>query len=252
MNIHGQTVLITGGGSGIGKGLAEAFHRLGNRVIVAGRREEPLKSVCAANAGMQYVLMDVADPGSIRGALFGTSRPGSRSSTASSTTPDCSGCTTSPLATGSTRWRARGGEHEPAGRDPLLRGVPAAPADAANASLVNVSSGLAFVPLARFPVYCATKAAVHSFCLSLRRQLRGTGVKLVELIPPYVATELDRTTRDDRPHAGPQPMPLEAFIAEAMKELASGGEELPVADAKYLHSAGTGEMAKTVFERMNG
>jgi uncharacterized oxidoreductase len=121
-----------------------------------------------------------------------------------------------------------------------------------NPSLVNVSSGLAFVPLARFPLYCATKAAVHSFCLSLRRQLRGTGVKVIELIPPYVATELDRTTRTTRPHAGPQPMPLDAFVAEAMKELATGGEELPVADAKGLHAAGTGQLAGTVFDRMNG
>ena len=63
------------------------------------------------------------------------------------------------------------------------------------ATLVNVSSGLAFVPLARFPVYCATKAAVHSFTMSLRHQLKGTGVKVVELIPPYVATELDERAR---------------------------------------------------------
>ena len=63
------------------------------------------------------------------------------------------------------------------------------------ATLINVSSGLAFVPLARIPVYCATKAALHSFTVSLHHQLRGMGIKVVELIPPYVATELDRTTR---------------------------------------------------------
>jgi uncharacterized oxidoreductase len=121
-----------------------------------------------------------------------------------------------------------------------------------NATLVNVSSGLAFVPLARFPVYCATKAAVHSFTVSLRHQLGHTGVRVIELIPPYVATNLDRTTRDSRPHDGPPPMPLDAFIAEAMKELASGGVELAVAGAKWLRSAGVNEQAgPEVFGRLN-
>ena len=82
-----------------------------------------------------------------------------------------------------------------------------------NAVLVNVSSGLAFVPLARFPVYCAAKAAVHSFTLSLRHQLKGAGVKVIELIPPYVATELGGPRKTVGP-GGPQPMPLPAFIAE--------------------------------------
>jgi len=120
------------------------------------------------------------------------------------------------------------------------------------ATLVNVSSGLAFVPLARFPDYCATKAAVHSFTLLLRRQLRGTNVRVVELIPPYVATYLDRDTRTSRPHAGPVPMPLEAFVEEAMEALGTDGEELAIGEAQRLRAAGTGEMARTVFDRMNG
>jgi uncharacterized oxidoreductase len=66
MKLNGNTVLITGGGSGIGKGLAAAFHRLGNRVIVGGRREGPLKELCATHRGMSYVVMDVADADAIR------------------------------------------------------------------------------------------------------------------------------------------------------------------------------------------
>jgi uncharacterized oxidoreductase len=121
------------------------------------------------------------------------------------------------------------------------------------ATLVNVSSGLAFVPLARFPVYCATKAAVHSFSQSFRHQLKATGVKVIELIPPYVATELDRTSRHMQAHAGPPAMPLDAFIAEAMKELASDGEELAVAQAKHLRAAGVNDKdGPALFARLNG
>ena len=65
MNMQSNTIFITGGGSGIGKGLAESFHRLGNRVIIAGRNEGALKSVCAANAGMSYAVLDITDAAAI-------------------------------------------------------------------------------------------------------------------------------------------------------------------------------------------
>jgi len=117
------------------------------------------------------------------------------------------------------------------------------------ATLINVSSGLAFVPLARFPVYCATKAAVHSFCVSLRHQLKLTGVKVVELIPPYVDTDLDKGRR--RP-GGPTPMPLPLFISQAMEGLSGDADEVAVADAKFLYgSAGTGDAFAKAFSRLN-
>src|SRR5207245_7015165 len=115
------------------------------------------------------------------------------------------------------------------------------------ATIINVSSGLALAPLSMFPVYCATKAAVHSFCLSLRHQLRNTGVKVIELIPPYVATDLGQS-RPAR-SGGPTPMPLDEFIAEAMKELASGADEAAVGPAKTLLAAH--EAAKAAFSGMN-
>jgi short-subunit dehydrogenase involved in D-alanine esterification of teichoic acids len=119
-----------------------------------------------------------------------------------------------------------------------------------NAVLVNVSSGLAFVPMARFPVYCATKAAVHSFTLSLRHQLKASGVKVIELIPPYVATELGGPRKTVGP-GGPQPMPLPAFIAETMEELAKGSDEVAVGDARNLVAATNIETLKRIFEGMN-
>jgi uncharacterized oxidoreductase len=252
MQLQGNTLLITGGSSGIGKGLAEAFHRRGNKVIIAGRRERPLKDVCGANPGMSYALLDVTNPADVQTAA--------RDITARFPDLNCvinnAGVQRTQDFASDEPLDERGLLEEVntnllgvirccAGFVPHLKSRP-------RAVLVNVSSGLAFVPLARFPVYCATKAAVHSFTVSLRRQLRGTGVRVIELIPPYVATELDRATRTTRDHDGPQPMPLGAFIEEAMKELASGADELPVAGAKLLYNTGTTDMAATVFERMNG
>ena len=119
------------------------------------------------------------------------------------------------------------------------------------ATLLNVSSGLAFVPLAVFPVYCATKAAVHSFSLSLRQQLRDSKVKVIELIPPYVKTELGGITKNAGNNGGPKPMPLDAFIAEAMKELTGDADELAIAAAKNLVGASGLQKVKEVFAGMN-
>jgi uncharacterized oxidoreductase len=89
---------------------------------------------------------------------------------------------------------------------PLLQKQP-------HSTIVNVSSGLAFVPLALTPTYCATKAAIHSYTQSLRHQLRGTQIEVLELVPPYVATHLMDGADD------PRAMPLDKFIAEAMEIL---------------------------------
>lgn len=109
---------------------------------------------------------------------------------------------------------------------PLLRRQPAA-------WLVQVSSALASVPLATVPVYSATKAAVHAFTVSLRLQLRGTSVQVVELIPPLVETELHR----DQRRVPRQAMPLDAFVALAMAALDSGRDELPIGRARNLRFA---------------
>jgi uncharacterized oxidoreductase len=83
------------------------------------------------------------------------------------------------------------------------------------AAIMTVSSGLAFVPLAITPTYCATKAAIHSYTQSLRYQLRDTGVQVLELIPPYVRTGLTGPKHASDPNA----MPLTDYIAETMKIL---------------------------------
>jgi uncharacterized oxidoreductase len=119
------------------------------------------------------------------------------------------------------------------------------------ATIVNVSSGLAFLPLARYPVYCATKAFVHSFSMSIRHQLRHTNVRVVELAPPWVPTDLDANHASPTEHEGIKPMPLTDFIAAAVEGLSSDRDELPVAGARFLYSAGIGEKSGMVFAQVN-
>lgn len=252
MRMQGNTVFITGGTSGIGRGLAEAFHKLGNQVLISGRRQERLKSICEANAGMGYFVLDVTDPEAIsRVAAEAIGKfPGLNclfNNAGVQTGHDFSG---------------NGGLDEAGVIEEIetnLLGVIRV-ADAflphmkkkENAALVNVSSGLAFVPMARFPVYCATKAAVHSLTLSMRRQLEGSGVKVIELIPPYVDTELGGPNKTSSVSSGaPKPMPLDVFVEETMEQLAGGAEEVAIGMAKNLVAASRGEGMKQVFAGMN-
>ena len=217
MKTTNNTILITGGGSGIGRGLAEAFHKLGNQVIIAGRGKKTLDETTAANPGMKSVTLDVSDPKSIQSFaekvttkdypslnvlinMAGMMQPENLLeepfdlSTAEKT------ITTNLL--GPVRLTAA--------LLPSLRKQP-------RATIMNVSSGLAFVPLAMTPTYCATKAAIHSYTQSLRYQLKSTKVEVVELIPPYVQTTLMGGQMAEDPRA----MPLKEFIDEVMSILQS-------------------------------
>jgi uncharacterized oxidoreductase len=248
--MHSNTIFITGGSSGIGKGLAEAFHKLGNRVVITGRREELLREICDANPGMRHYAMDVRDPVSIR-------------QTAARAIADFPGlnCVFNNAGVQRPHNFDESALLDQAVRDQIdtnLTGVIRVAAaflphlaKQRDATLVNVSSGLAFVPLARFPVYCATKAAVHSFTISLRHQMKDTGVRIVELIPPWVETALGGTAPPPPVSGGPRPMPLDAFIAETMRELAGDADEVAIGDAKNLVAAGGSETVKKVFAGMN-
>jgi uncharacterized oxidoreductase len=248
MRNHSNTIFITGGGSGMGRGLAEAFHKLGNRVVIGGRREAVLHDTCAANPGMSYVVLDVTSVESIRTTAHALI----------SKFPELNCVVNNAGVQRPHDFSAAGGVDEAALREeietnllglvrvcaaflPHLERQPAA-------TLINISSGLAFVPLARVPVYCATKAAVHSFCVSLRHQLKRSGVKVVELIPPYVDTDLDKGRR--RP-GGPAPMPLPQFISAAMEGLLGDADEVPVGDAKFLYASTGGDAFTKAFSRMN-
>ncbi len=250
MKMQSNTIFITGGTSGIGQGLAESFHQLGNQVIISGRREDRLRSLCAANPGMRYFVLDITDFNSIRN----TARKVIKEFPALNCVFNNSGVQKrhdfeagKPLDDASL--------HEEIHTNFL--GLIRVSAEflphlktQQNATLLNVSSGLAFVPLAMFPVYCATKAAVHSFTLSLRHQLRNSTVKVIELIPPYVATELGGVGKTTPPGAM-QPMPLETFIADTMKELAGNADEIAIGGSKNLLAASAPEIVGKIFAGMN-
>jgi uncharacterized oxidoreductase len=251
MKTNGNTILITGGGSGIGGGLAAAFHKLGNTVIIAGRRERVLREMAAAHPGMEFIPLDVSRPESIARAAADLDARFPRLNTV-----------VNNAGVQHPHDFARGGGYDDAGAQeeietnisgvlrvtaaflPQLKRQP-------SATIINVSSGLAFVPLARFPVYCATKAFVHSFTMSLRRQLQSTSVRVVELAPPWVKTELDAAHSAPPARAGMGPMPLDEFIAAAMQELATDAEELAVAGAKFLYAGGVSSRLYSTFEQIN-
>jgi uncharacterized oxidoreductase len=225
-----ETVFITGGSSGIGAGLARAFHARGARVVIGGRDLAALGRVAGGAPGMETVRVDVADRASVEACAAELAARFPALSTvinnagiqrlhdfAAEAPPDAA------VIDAELDTNLRGLIHVSRTLLPLLRRQPAA-------RLVQVSSGLAFVPLVQAPVYSATKAAVHAFTVSLREQLRGTPVRVVELIPPVVDTALHRGLARTPPRA----MPLEAFVQKAMAGLDTGREEVTVGLARVL------------------
>lgn len=217
MKMTDNTILVTGGGSGIGRALAERLHDRGNRVIVAGRRRALLDEVAAGRDGMETLELDVADAGSVTDAvavlrdrfpalnmLFnnaGISRP--EDLTGDEWDFDLAEATIATNVTGVLRLTGA--------LLPMLRTQP-------DAAIVTTTSGLAYVPLASHPTYSATKAFLHSWLQSLRHQLRATGVEVLELSPPYVQTELGGPQQATDPHA----MPLDDYADEVMALIEAG------------------------------
>ena len=243
MNLTGNTILITGGGSGIGLGLAREFHQRGNTVIIAGRRQDVLDSVAAANPGIKAIVLDIADPASIASVAQTLTRDypflNAVLNNAGIMRPEDlkSGATADSEAIIATN--LLGPIRLTAALMPHLLAQP-------SATILNVSSGLAFVPLAMTPTYCATKAAIHSYSQSLRYQLQGTAIKVVEIVPPWVATELMGETPTD-----PRAMPLDAFIAETMQLLATDSDEICVERVMFLRGAAASGNEAGVFKTFN-
>lgn len=246
METTGNTILVTGGGSGIGRALAEAFFAMGNQVIITGRRREVLEATIAANPGMQAAVLDVRDGADILRTAnrLLAKHPGLNAvihSAGIMRTEDVrepgtidAEETIATNLTGPIRLNTV-----------LLPHLLAQP----HATIMTVTSGLAFVPGAITPTYCATKAAIHSYTQSLRYQLGGTSVQVMELVPPYVQTELTGPAHASDPNA----MPLEEFISEVMGIITNSPDvnEICVERVKPLRNAAAGGDYEAFFKRFN-
>jgi uncharacterized oxidoreductase len=234
MKLTDNTILITGGGSGIGRGLAEALHKQGNQLIIAGRRRAHLEEVANANPGMRWVELNIEDPASISAVA--------RKLIADYPTlnvlinnagimqvDDVSGPVDDQLIVSTITTNLMG---------PIrLTGALIEHLKKQNhAAVINNSSVLGFVPLAFAAVYSSTKAAIHSYTLSLRYKLKGTSVKVIELPPPWVQTDLLNSNNE------PRAMPLAEFITETVAILGTDADEVLVERARVLrNNAGPNE-----------
>ncbi len=223
MKTTDNIILITGGGSGIGRGLAEAFYALGNQVIIAGRSQKTLDAATAANPGMQSLALDIADASSIQAfaAQIIADYPELNVliNMAGVMKNERLRQQQEPLADveATIATNLLGPIHLTAALLPTLLAQP-------RATIMNVTSGLAFVPLAMTPTYSATKAAIHSYTQSLRYRLQGSAVEVLELIPPYVQTGL----MGERQANDPRAMPLGEYIIEVMEILQTQPEAMEI------------------------
>lgn len=246
MQISGNTILITGGGSGIGRALAEAFHAEGNQIIIAGRRQQSLDETTANNPGMKSIVLDIENNDAIQNcaAQLKLDYPALNvvihnagimrtESIQAGKVDDAEAIITTNLL-GPIRLTAL--------LLPLLEAQP-------HATIMTVSSGLAFLPTVIAPTYCATKAAIHSYTQSLRYQLKDTAVQVIELIPPYVQTKLLSPSQATDPSA----MPLKDFIAEVMQLLKTSpnATEICVERVKQLRFAEANGGYDAFFQQFN-
>jgi uncharacterized oxidoreductase len=240
MRLTGNTILITGGGSGIGRGLAEALHTLGNEVIISGRRATVLAEVTAANPGMKSIELNLEDPASIAvvaqkliaehpnlNVLINNAGIMAVDNVQGEVDDKVAASIVTTNLLGPIRMTSALIEH--------LKQQP-------SAAVINVTSGLAFIPLAMTATYCTTKAALHSYSLSQRYLLKDTSVKVLEIAPPYVQTELMGPQQAHDPRA----MPLKDFIAETVKVLGTDADEVLVPQVDFLRDGtGRGDSAFT-------
>jgi uncharacterized oxidoreductase len=242
MQLVDNTILITGGGSGIGLELARQLAPR-NTVILCGRRPEALQRAALALPHVITRTCDVTDPEQ-RGELVDWLRSahgelnvlvnnaGIQRQVDFTATVDAAAVETE-IATNLLA--------------PVLLTAQLVPqlARRKNATIINVGSGLGFCPRAETPVYCATKAAIHSWSMSLRWQLAKLGIRVVELVPPIVASELSsdaRVAREGSPE-GPPVMATDVFVNETLRRIEAGEEEIAVGIAQMLRDKRDGAFA---------
>jgi len=224
MKLQGNTIFITGGGSGIGRGLAEALHKLGNKVIISGRRKSHLDTTTKANPGMASVELDIANPASIAAVAkkLVTEFPNLNvliNNAGIMQLDNAAGEIDDVLLTSTVTTNVLGPIRLTSALIDHLK-------KQSTATVIYNTSVLAFVPLALTAVYSSTKAALHSYVLSQRYKLKATSVRVLEIAPPWVQTDLLNSNEE------PRAMPLKEFIEETMRVLGTDADEIVVEQAK--------------------
>jgi uncharacterized oxidoreductase len=248
MKIQGNTVLITGGATGIGFSLAQAFVEADNHVVICGRREAKLREVKSKLPQVHTRICDL-------------SKEDKRTLLYEWVSSNFDNVNILVNNAGIQRMidLKKGINELSAGEDEIEVNLKACVHLSAlfiplflkkeEAAIINVSSGLCFVPIAMMPVYCATKAAIHSFTQSLRHQLRDTSIRVFEVIPPTVDTELDKGARTRRRQEDRGIPPVEVAKA-TLKALENNQYEVAIGMAENLRM-GAMTNPEQVFQNIN-
>jgi len=243
MKMSGNTVLVTGGGSGIGLALATRWLTAGSRVIVCGRDAGKLAAAAAAHPGLETIRADIASADGREALVAAVLK----------VAPDLDVLVNNAgiqrrgsFMTDAAPWTDRASELAVNLEAPLhLIALLSAHLTARGyAAIVNVSSGLAFLPVRFAPVYAATKAALHSFTVALRAELRATPVAVIEIIPPAVDTNLGGAGlhRDG--------VPLDDFADGVFTRLAQGDVEIGYGASDKFRQATRPEI-DAILQKMN-
>jgi uncharacterized oxidoreductase len=243
MELTGNTILVTGGASGIGLALAKRFLKRGNEVIICGRRQDKLDEARESSPGFVTRVCDVADAGQ-RAEL---------ASWAAEEYPQLNVLVNNAgiqrsvdLTTLDEDWEKTRSEINTNLDAPIHLSRLFYPqlSSQQRSAILNVTSGLSFVPLANVPVYCATKAALHSFTMSLRWQLKATPIEVIEIIPPAVDTDLQA------PGLHTFGVNVDEFADAIFGGLEEGPSEIGYGTAEMARTA-SAEVRDQIFERMN-
>ena len=234
MKLSGNTIFITGATSGIGRGLAEAFHSRGNKVIIGGRRKALLDEVTRANPGMDAVEIDVSNPAQIASVTESLKQKYPALNVLINNAgimpfDDVTGPLDDAQAVNQVNTNLLGPVRISGALIEHLKKQP-------EAFIINNSSVVAYIPMSMAALYSATKAAIHSYSLSQRFALRETSVRVLEIAPPWVDTDLIYKSGEARA------MQLEPFIAETRALLETATTEVVVEAGQQLrNSAGPNE-----------
>jgi uncharacterized oxidoreductase len=242
MELTGNTVLITGGTSGIGLEIARIFLEAGSKVIVCGRRVNLLTSLKSEFNGLETFAADLAqDSERVRLAEWVTQNYPELNVLVNN-----AGIQERVDVRADDFWERASQEIDINLKAPIHLTSLLLPILEKNkrSAIINVTSGLAFAPIARIPVYCATKAGLHSFTQTLRHIGKPMGIEVIEIIPPSVNTDLGGVGLHT------QGAPLDVFGAAVQAQLREGQPEITYGTSEYSLNA-TPEELKELFRRMN-